>query len=170
METMDITKIDEIVNDYIRNLYKGTEEAIVKIIDPDTIPREVELIQVSCIRCHHQWYIRKNRFPRFCPECGSWYWNSPTKRELGFEYFGQRVYAFCSRCGDWLQFNYQRKRKNGDIIKKLLCGNCGLNSSINITTNERDVRPKQNYGNETRHNRIILVEIPSVVAKFTKGK
>lgn len=163
---IDINKIDGVFNDYIRSLYKDTEEAIVQIINPDTIPKEVKLIQVACIRCHHQWYIRKNRFPRFCPECGSWFWNRPIKRELGFEYFGKRVYAFCSRCGEWLSDNGQRKRKNGDIVKKLVCGNCGFNSSINISTNERDVRLKKRIGKEPISDRIIIVEIPSVVAKF----
>ena len=166
---IDIIKIDEVFNDYIRNLYRDTEETIVKIIDPDTIPKEVELIQVSCIRCHHQWYIRKNRFPRFCPECGSWFWNSPTKRELGFEYFGKRVYAYCGRCGTWLQRNSKRIRHNEDIILKFKCLNCGFNSSLNITTNERDIRPKQQRRKETLHDRIVLVEMPSVVAKFVAG-
>lgn len=88
----DVEAIDNVFNEYIKDLYRGTEHTIVQITDPDTIPKEVHLIKVSCIRCHHLWYIRRDKFPKVCASCTSRYWNSPTKRELGFEYFGKRVY------------------------------------------------------------------------------
>lgn len=138
---VDIEKVDGIVGEYIRSLHEEKDRMLADIIHPIEIPKNVHLIRVCCIRCHHSWYIRRKRFPKICASCGSRYWNRPHQRELGFEYFGKRVYAHCQQCGEWLANNGTRKNKHGDVIQKFICLCCHLQPSINITT-EREINGK----------------------------
>lgn len=145
---VDIEKIDGIVGEYIRSLHEEKDKVLAGIVHPIELPKNVHLIRVSCIRCHHSWYIRRKRFPATCPNCTSRYWNKPHSKELGFEYFGKRVYAHCRQCGGWLVSNGIRYTGRRDLIQKFKCTTCNLEPSINLTT-------EQNIGGRN----LFLVEI-----------
>lgn len=154
---VDIEKVDGIIGEYIRSLHEEKDRMFADIIHPTEIPKDVHLIKVSCIRCHHSWYIRNRRFPQVCASCGSRYWNKPHQRELGFEYFGKRVYAHCRQCGGWLANNSIRHNKKGDIIQRFICLRCHIQPSINLTT-EKNIGGKNLFlveieGNDESYGR-----------------
>ena len=35
--------------------------------------------QCKCLRCNHEWTVRKPEKPRLCPNCGSAYWDLPKR-------------------------------------------------------------------------------------------